>query len=45
MHTLQIQDMLSTEQLQKLAELRRQRSNAPQPSSNIVQVRRCTPLI
>eukprot|EP00879_Flechtneria_rotunda_P003376 GHRR01003604.1.p1 GENE.GHRR01003604.1~~GHRR01003604.1.p1 ORF type:complete len:145 (+),score=51.66 GHRR01003604.1:329-763(+) len=31
-------DMLSSEQLQKLAELRRQRAEAaPQPSSNIVQ--------
>lgn len=30
---------MSSEQLQKLAELRKQRANAPQPSSNIVQVR------
>jgi hypothetical protein len=30
--------MMSAEQLQKLAELRKQRSNAPQTSSNIVQV-------
>lgn len=28
---------MSSEQLQKLAELRKQRANAPQPSSNIVQ--------
>jgi hypothetical protein len=32
------QDMMSAEQLQKLAELRKQRNNAPQTSSNIVQV-------
>lgn len=32
------QDMMSAEQLQKLAELRKQRGNAPQTSSNIVQV-------
>jgi hypothetical protein len=31
--------MMSSEQLQKLAELRKQRANAPQPSSNIVTVR------
>lgn len=36
---LLLQDMMSSEQLQKLAELRKQRANAPQPSSNIVQVR------
>lgn len=33
------QDMMSSEQLQKLAELRKQRANAPQPSRNVVQVR------
>lgn len=37
---LLLQDMMSSDQLQKLAELRRQRNNAPQPSSNIVQVNR-----
>lgn len=35
---LYLQDMMNSEQLQKLAELRKQRANAPQPSSNIVQV-------
>ena len=30
--------MMSSEQLQKLAELRKQRANAPQTSNNIVQV-------
>lgn len=33
-----LQDMMSSEQLQKLAELRKQRANAPQTSNNIVQV-------